>query len=133
MFAFKKNYFLFIENTKDIDLCNIKKRRKFVIVYRNFKNEEKISSLIKFRKKCRLKQIKFFVANNYRLASLLNANGIYLSSHNKSFKSLYFKKRNYEIIGSAHNFSEIFFKRKQGCKYVFLSRLFSFKYDSFLL
>ena len=40
MFAFKKKYFLIIENIKDIDLKNIKKRNKFIIIYRNNKKIE---------------------------------------------------------------------------------------------
>ena len=44
MFAFKKNI-LIIENTKDIDLKKIKKRGKFVIIYRNARITEKINSL----------------------------------------------------------------------------------------
>ena len=47
MFAFKKKYFLIIENTKDIDLKKIKKRGKFVIIYRNARITEKINSLKK--------------------------------------------------------------------------------------
>tara|TARA_B100001093_G_C26514653_1_gene879023 strand:- start:209 stop:781 length:573 start_codon:yes stop_codon:yes gene_type:complete len=128
MFAFKKNYFLIIENTKDIDLSNIKKHNKFLVIYRNLGKREEIFKLIRFRKKCRLKQIKFFVANNYHLASLLNSDGIYLSAHNKSLKALNFKRLNYSIIGSAHNFNEIFLKKKQGCDYILLSRLFFVSY-----
>ena len=37
MFILKKKYFLIIESIKDIDLKNIKKRNKFVIIYRNKK------------------------------------------------------------------------------------------------
>ena len=37
MFTIKKNYFLLIENIKDIDLKNIKIRNKFSIIYRNNK------------------------------------------------------------------------------------------------
>ena len=35
MFSLKKRYYLIIESTKDINLKNIKKRNKFIIVYRN--------------------------------------------------------------------------------------------------
>ena len=34
---------------------------------------------------------------------ILNSDGIYLSSYNKSFKALSLKKSNFRIIGSAHN------------------------------
>ena len=50
MFARKKKYFFIIENTKDIDLSNIKKKNKFVIIYRNLESKESISKLINFRR-----------------------------------------------------------------------------------
>ena len=80
MFVVKKKYFLIIENTKDIDLKNIKVHNKFSIIYRNHKNQENLSNLIKFSQICRLKNIKFYVANDLTLAtkiqSLLDPNGI---------------------------------------------------------
>ena len=88
MFAFKKKYYLIIESIKDIDLRKIKKRGKFVIIYRYLKNKEDIQSLKIFRKKCKIRLIDFFVANNLNLAISLNSDGIYLSSYNKSFKAL---------------------------------------------
>ena len=42
MFIVKKNYFLLIESIKDINLKNIKKKEKFIIIYRNKKNIENI-------------------------------------------------------------------------------------------
>ena len=53
MFAFKKKYFLIIESIKDINLRNIKKYNKFLIIYRNQGIKENISDLAKFRKECR--------------------------------------------------------------------------------
>lgn len=129
MFTKKNKYFLFIESIKDIDLENIKIRNKFSIIYRNNKKIEDFRDLIKFRRICKLKAVKFFVANNYTLAVSLNSDGIYLSSFNKSLSSLIYKKINFEIIGSAHNFKEIFLKKKQGCSFVLLSKLFLVDYD----
>ena len=106
MFVFKKKYYLIIENIKDINLKNIKKRNKFVIIYRNNKNRDDLENLYKFRKFCKLKSIEFFVANNFHLAIKLGSDGIYLSSYNKSLKPLLLKKRNYKIIGSAHTNKE---------------------------
>ena len=83
MFILKKKYFLLIENIKDIDLENIKIRNKFSIIYRNNKNNENITNLLKFRKICKLKSIKFYIANNISLAIKLNSDGIYLSAYNK--------------------------------------------------
>ena len=129
MFAFKKKYFLIIESTKDINLRNIKKYNKFIVIYRNPSNTESLEILIRFRKQCRLKLVKFFVANDIKLGALLNADGIYLSSYNRSFKSFNFKKKNFTIIGSAHNANEISLKIRQGCSYILLSKLFLVDYD----
>ena len=128
MFIKKNKYFLLIENIKDIDLKNIKIRNKFSIIYRNNKKIDNLSNLQRFRRKCKLKAIKFYIANNNHLAAILNSDGIYLSSYNKSFGSLSYKRSNYEIIGSAHNFKEILLKKKQGCSFVLLSKLFIVNY-----
>jgi thiamine monophosphate synthase len=128
MFAYKKKYFLIIESIKDINLKKIKKYNKFIIIYRKQKIEDSLEELIRFRKKCRLKLIEFYVANNIKLCILLNADGIYLSSFNKDFKALNLKKSNFNIIGSAHNSKEINFKIKQGCSNILLSRLFLVDY-----
>ena len=92
MFILKKKYYLIIESIKDINLKNIKKRNKFVIIYRNNKNLEKKENILKFRKLCKLKSIDFYVANNINLAIKLNSDGIYLSAYNKSFKVIIKKK-----------------------------------------
>ena len=128
MIAFKKKYFLIIESIKDINLRNIKKRNKFVIIYRNLTKVENIDDLIKFRRLCKSKNIEFFVTNNFRLAIDLKSDGLYLSSRSKDFKTLRFKKRNFKIIGSAHNIIEIHCKKRQGCEYILLSRLFQVSY-----
>ena len=132
MLSFKKNYYLIIESIKDFNLSTIKKRNKFTIIYRNYRKAEDRSELNRFRKICKLKAIKFLVANDLRLAVLLRSDGIYLSAHNLEFKALYLKKLNFEIIGSAHNLDEIVKKKRQGCKKILLSKLFlvNYKKDS---
>ena len=129
MFIIKNKYFLIIESIKDINLKNIKIRNKFYIIYRNNKKIDQVSDLLIFRQKCKLKAIKFYIANNVKLALLVNSDGIYLSSNNKDLRYLNYKKKNFEIIGSAHNFKEISFKIKQGCSSILLSKLFMVSYD----
>ena len=129
MFLLKNKYFLIIQNTKDLNLKNIKKYNKFIIIYRNKNNDENITQIKEFRKKCKLKSIKFYVANNKDLAIKINADGLYMSAHNRSLKSLFLKKNNFNIIGSAHNMKEIVFKKNQGCSYILLSKLFLVNYD----
>ena len=129
MFIIKNKYFLIIENIKDIDLKNIKKRNKFFIIYRNKEKVVKFSDLLSFRRACKAKAVKFYVANDIKLAISLNTDGLYLSSFNKKLNFLYFKKKNFEIIGSAHNFKEITLKVKQGCNSVLFSKLFLVDYN----
>tara|TARA_B100000963_G_scaffold350424_1_gene360671 strand:- start:417 stop:986 length:570 start_codon:yes stop_codon:yes gene_type:complete len=128
MFIFKNNYFLIIESIKNFDLKNIKKRDKFSIIYRN-NYPEKIADLLDFRRVCKLKKINFFIANNFKIAILLKADGVYLSSYNTTLKSLIFRKHNFQLIGSAHNFKEINIKMRQGCSQILLSKLFLVDYD----
>lgn len=129
MFIKKKKYYFIIKSTKEINLKNIKKYEKFAIIYRNQNNIEKKEDLFRFRKICKLKSIDFYVANNLDLAIKLNADGIYLSAHNKSFRPLLVKKKKFKIIGSAHSYKEIFIKIKQKCKVIILSKLFQVNYD----
>tara|TARA_Y100000389_G_scaffold195458_1_gene226915 strand:- start:308 stop:883 length:576 start_codon:yes stop_codon:yes gene_type:complete len=128
MFIVKNKYFLIIESIRDIELRNIKKYNKFLIIYRNKYSTDKLKDLIKFRKMCRLKLIQFYVVNDCNLAVMLKSDGIYLSAHNKSFKAANLKKLNYKIIGSAHNFRELNLKIRQKCNYILLSKLFSVDY-----
>ena len=129
MFSFKKKYYLIIQSIKDIDLKKIKKRSKFIIIYRNQKNSEDKADLLLFRKKCKIKSIEFYVANNLNLAIFLRSDGVYLSSYNKSFKALSLEKFNFKIIGSAHSHKEITMKIKQGCTNILFSKLFLVNYD----
>ena len=129
MFIQKNKYYLIIESIKDINLNNIKKRNKFAIIYRNKKKLDKKEELKRFRKKCKLRSIDFFIANNLNLAVCLNSDGIYLSSYNKSLKALSQKKTGFQIIGSAHSQREIYMKSRQGCKVILFSKLFLVDYD----
>jgi thiamine-phosphate pyrophosphorylase len=130
MFTLKNKYFLIIKSIKDIDLKNIKIRSKFSIIYRNQSNVESKVHLLRFRRNCKIKSIKFYVANNIELAIDLRSDGIYLSAFNKSLKALSFKKNNLKIIGSAHNLKEIWMKTKQGCDLILYSKLFLVSYDN---
>ena len=84
MFAYKNNYYLYIENTQILDLNLIKIRNKFIIIYRNIHKKEELNQLFKFRLKCKQKGIKFFIANDIKLSMRIKADGLYLSAFNKS-------------------------------------------------
>ena len=128
MFIFKKKYFFIIESIKDINLKNIKNFGKYSIIYRN-NSPENIDKLKKFRLKWKIKRIPFFVANNINLIEALKADGLYISAYNKKLISNYLR-RNFKIIGSAHNIKEINLKKLQGCTEIILSRLFKTSYKN---
>jgi len=124
MFIIKKNYYLYIDNIKSINLDLLKRQHKFTIIYRKYFFKEDINKIISFKKKCKLKKIKFYIANQYNLAKKCKADGLYLSSYNKKIY------HNIDLIGSAHNHKEIIQKIKQKCKVIILSRLFKTSYKN---
>ena len=125
MFIIKNNYYLYIENTKNIDLNYIKNNKKISIIYRNNNIEESLDSLRKFKKHCTVKGFKLYISNNIKLFRACKADGLYLSSFNKKI----YLNKNLNLIGSAHSYKEIHEKIKQGCKTIFLSRLFKTSYE----
>jgi len=120
---FKTKYY-FIDNFDTKNINNVDKQT--VIIFRNYlskKNNEDL--LLKIKKFCNQKKIKFYLSNNIKLAIKLGLDGAYIPSFNKSFDHLnYSLKKNFEIIGSAHNISEIRIKEIQKVKKIFISSLF---------
>ena len=131
MFINKNEYYIYIENLSSINLNLIKKRGKFNLILRNNQKKQKLSDLIEFKRMCKKNNIKFYISNDVSLALKIGVNGVYLSSYNKAIvqKANDIGKR-LEIIGSAHNFREIDSKKRQGCKKIFLSRLFKTDYKN---
>ena len=68
---------------------------------------------------------KIFIANNPRLIVSKKITGVYLSSYNNKLKNLNKNHTfNYNVVGGAHNISEIRKKFQLGCDAVFLSPVF---------
>jgi len=88
------------------------------------KNDDEYT-LLKVKKYCKQKRIKFYLSNNIKLAIKLGLDGAYIPSFNDSFKHLnYSLKKNFKIIGSAHNLKQIKIKEIQKVQKIFLSSLF---------
>ncbi len=65
------------------------------------------------------------MSNDVKLALKLNLDGVYLPSFNKSLKHLNYQiKKDFLIIGSAHNLLEIRIKEKQKISHIFISSIF---------
>ena len=117
-----KYYFLDNFDTKNIDRVD----KKTTLIFRNYGSEKKNEALLlKIKKYCKKKKIKFYLSNNVKLAVKLGLDGAYIPSFNKSFNHLnYSLKKNFQIIGSAHNISEIRVKEIQKVKRIVISSLF---------
>jgi len=120
-FNIKKFYFINKFNKSNIDNLD----NNTTIIYRNYKKGKQIKNIIKIRNYCKIKRIKFYLSNNIKLAIKLNLDGAYIPSFNKSYEHLSYNfKKNFELLGSAHNIKEIRNKEFQKVKYIFLSSLF---------
>ena len=117
-----KYYFINKFETNIID----KQDKQTIIIYRNYSSEIANEKLIlKVKNYCKKKGIKFYLSNNIQIAIKLNLDGAYIPSFNKNTKHLAFSfKKNFKIIGSAHNLREIRTKEIQKVDKIFLSSLF---------
>lgn len=118
----EKYYFINKFDTNNID----KQDKQTSIIFRNYlkKNIDK-KLILKIKKYCKEKSIKFYLSNNIKLAIKLDLDGAYIPSFNKSFAHLaYSYKKNFLIIGSAHNLKEIKIKEYQNVDKIFISSLF---------
>ena len=116
-----KYYFI---NKFDPD--HIKKLDKNIsIIYRNYNSALNVNLLIKIRDFCKKNSRKIFLANNIKLALRLDLDGAYLPSFNKDLNHLNYPfKKDFLIIGSAHNIKEIRIKEKQKVNQIFISSIF---------
>ena len=117
-----KYYFINNFDTNNID----QQDKQTVVIYRNY-NSNKIDKfkILKFKNYCKKKGLKFYLSNNIKFALKLGLDGAYIPSFNKHFDHLsYAYKKNFKLIGSAHNLKEIKIKELQQVDKIFLSSLF---------
>jgi len=117
-----KYYFINKFDTNNID----KQNKDTIIIYRNYISKKiDETQILKIKRYCKKKTLRFYLANNIRLALKLNLDGAYIPSFNRSMRHLvYSLKKDFMIVGSAHNLEEIRIKEKQKVKKIFLSSLF---------
>ena len=118
---FKKYYFINKFNKSNLD----KQDKNTLIIYRNYKKKHDQNEILKFKNFCKKKRLKFLLSNNIKLSIKLNLDGAYIPSFNKEYYHLnYLMRRNFMLIGSAHNLKEIRIKEKQKVKEIFISSIF---------
>ena len=118
----RKYYFI---NKFDTNIIN-KQDKQTVIIYRNYSSKKLDETLIiKIKKFCKKRSIKFYLSNDVKLAIKHDLDGAYIPSFNKNFNHLnYSYKKKFEIMGSAHNIKEIKIKELQKVHKIFLSSIF---------
>ena len=116
-------YYVFIDKIDD----NLKKKliqfiniRVIIDIDDNLDNNH-LKSIVKFSKK---NKIKFYIKNNYSLATKYGADGILITSNNKKNLRPLSLKKEFKIIGAVHNQLEYFTKKRQNCHLVMFSPLF---------
>ena len=81
----RKYYFINKFDTNNID----KQDKQTSIIYRNYSVKIPDQNLIlKIKRYCRKKSIKFYLSNNIKLAIKFDLDGAYIPSFNNSFKHL---------------------------------------------
>ena len=117
------NKFYFINK---FDQSHIDKQDKeTVIIFRNYNQEVDKNLILRLKNYCKIKGNKFLLSNNIKLAVNLNLDGVYIPSFNKDKKHLsYSFKKNFIILGSAHNVYEMRVKETQNVEAIFLSSIF---------
>jgi thiamine-phosphate pyrophosphorylase len=73
--------YCFISEFNYLDLSNLDKN--IHIIYRNYKKNIDISTLISLKKYCKKNNKKLFISNNIKLALKYKLDGIYIPAFNK--------------------------------------------------
>jgi thiamine-phosphate pyrophosphorylase len=120
----KKYYFI-----NKFDPTHIKKLNKDVsIIYRKYTSKIDENLIFKIKNFCKKDGRKFFLSNNFKLAVKFGLDGVYLPSFNKKQNhQIYLRRKNFLILGSAHNIKEIKEKERQQVDIIFISSLFKNK------
>jgi len=99
--------------------------KETTVIFRNYNQIIDKGLILRLKNYCKKKGNKFLLSNNFKMAINLNLDGVYVPSFNKDTKHLsYSFKKNFIILGSAHNACQIRTKELQGVKGIFLSSVF---------
>jgi thiamine monophosphate synthase len=125
---YSENFYFFTSHFNEQISKNVLKFKNIAIVY----NETSVNDLKNFliiKKFCKYNNLKLYILDNLRVAYQFNLDGIVLSHNNKRviFLNKINYKKEFKIIGKVHNQREYYFKKRQNCKSIILSPIFSNK------
>ena len=118
---YRLKYYIFLDELNEKIIKNIQNLKKRKIDLKLIVSEKILFSILDFVK---YSKIPFFIIDNVKLATKHKANGIFLTSKNRSLINITKGSQRIEVIGSAHNQYEYFIKERQGCSTIFLSPIF---------
>ena len=118
---YRLKYYIFLDELNEKIIKNIQNLKKRKIDLKLIVSEKILFSILDFVK---YSKIPFFIIDNVKLATKHKANGIFLTSKNRSLINITKSSQRIEVIGSAHNQYEYFIKERQGCSTIFLSPIF---------
>ena len=124
MFLKEIKYYYFINNFNPLELKKINNNKNIFLIYYDTK-QSNIEDIYKIKNFAKKNKIKLYISNYNHKFSNIKIDGIHIPSSNK--KRILNLKRGLDIIGTAHNQLEFYFKKKQGCSKIFLSPLFKTK------
>ena len=125
---YRLKYYIFLDELNEKIIKNIQNLKKKKIELKLIVSEKILFSILDFVK---YSKIPFFIIDNVKLAIKHKANGIFLTSKNRSLINITKSSQRIKVIGSAHNQYEYFIKERQGCSTIFLSPIFyNEKYSS---
>jgi thiamine-phosphate pyrophosphorylase len=102
-----------------------KQDKETIIIYRNHNRAPDKRLIISIKNYCKKRGNKFLLLNAVKLAINRDLDGAYISSFTKDMRHLSFSfKKNFIILGSAHNIYEMRTKETQDVKSIFLSSIF---------
>ena len=109
----KKYYF--IDDFNPIHLKDLDKN--ITLIWRSKDKNDDLKTIYKLANYCKKNKINLILSNNIKLALKLNPSGAYISSYNREMRLNCFQyKKDFKLLGSAHNLHEISVKKKQKIK-----------------
>jgi thiamine-phosphate pyrophosphorylase len=122
----KNHYLKFYHFIDNLNIKNIENLHKNIgLIYRNYNKKPSEHEICKFKNYCKKNNKKFLISNYHDLVNKHKLDGYYIPSFNKKKNYLINKNRkDFILIGSAHNIKEIRIKEKQGVSQIILSPIF---------
>ncbi len=109
---------------KDLD-------KNISLIWRSKNNKDDLKTIYKLANFCKKNKRNLILSNNVKLALKLKLNGAYISAHNKDYRFNSYKfRKNFKLIGSAHNIIEVNIKKAQKIDEIFISPIFKYKNKS---